>query len=227
MPRHRAAVTDEEVLAATVELEPRPPGHRPARVVDHRPDVRHLLQRRALQHVVVAGREKCTPARQVAGRRPQLAERAGAAEIELRLQPNGVRVRLDEVAARPPARTRRASSATVRAERGSAPAAPPPRCRRARGRRPRRAARTRGSSSATRCRGRAPAPRPRCRRAAPRATAPSSSPRSRPAARAGGRRSARACGRASARARCRADASSADRRARARLRRAAGGSRPQ
>ena len=48
-----------------------------------------------------------------------------------------------------PGRGSQASCARARAGRGCAPAAPPPTCRRARGRRPRRAARTRGSSSAT------------------------------------------------------------------------------
>ena len=100
MPGHRAAVTDEQALAAAVELEPRSPRHRPAGVVDHRAHVRHLLERRRRQHAVVARDEERAPPRQVAGRRPELAERTGAAEIELGLEPDGVRVGLDEVAAR-------------------------------------------------------------------------------------------------------------------------------
>ena len=112
VPRHRAAVPDEEALAAAVELEPGPPADRPARVVDHRAHVRHLLERRRREHAVVAGDEERAPAGQVAGRRPELAERTGAAEIELGLEPDGVRVGLDEVAAGRPARTRPASCAT-------------------------------------------------------------------------------------------------------------------
>ena len=206
VPGHRAAVTDEHVLAAAVELEPRPPRQRPALVVDHRAHVRHLLERRRRQHAVVAGRRGTRPTapgrrsstracrarrrrrdrdRARAGRRPSTARRSSRAR---------------------PARTRPASCATGRAGRGPAPAAPPPRCRRGRARRPRRAARRRGWSSATTCPARAPAPRRRSRRAAPRGSAPASSPRSPPAARAGARRSARASGRSSARARSRAGA---------------------
>ena len=198
---HGAAVADEEVLAAAVELEPRPPGHRPAGVVDHRADVRHLLERRrpaargrrrrrgtrpsapgrpSSTRACRARRRRRDRARARAGRRPSRARRSSRAR---------------------PARTRPASCATGPAARGSAPAAPPPRCRRGRARRPRRAARRRGWSSATTCPDRAPALPRRSRRADPRATAPSSSPRSRPVARAGARRSARACGRSSARAR--------------------------
>ena len=148
---------------------------------------------------------KRAPACEVAGGRPELAERAGAAEIGIRLEPDGVAVRLDEVAARGGSGLGRASCARARAGRAPAPAAPPPTCRRPRARRPRRGARTRGSSSATTSRARAPAPRRPCRRAAPRGSAPASSPRSRRAARAGARRSARASARASGRARSRGD----------------------
>ena len=49
-----------------VELEPRAPRELPALVVDHRADVRHLLERRRLQHAVVAGREERSPPREVA-----------------------------------------------------------------------------------------------------------------------------------------------------------------
>ena len=100
MAGHRAAVADEDVVAGAVELEPRAPGELPALVVDHRADVRHLLERRRLQDAVVAGREERSPPREVAGRRPELAERAGAAEIGLGLELDGVAVGLDEVAAR-------------------------------------------------------------------------------------------------------------------------------
>src|SRR5581483_12157024 len=39
---HRAAVAGEEAVAASVELDPEPPGERPALVVDHRLHARHL-----------------------------------------------------------------------------------------------------------------------------------------------------------------------------------------
>ena len=99
MPGHGPTVADEEALAAAVELEPRSPGNRPAGVVDHRADVRHLLERPGREDAIVAGDEERAPAGEVAGRRPELAERAGAAEIELGLEPHGVGVGLDEVAA--------------------------------------------------------------------------------------------------------------------------------
>ena len=100
MPGHRATVADEDVVPASVELESSPPRQFPALVVDHRPDVRHFFERRHLQHTIVAGREKGTPAGEVARRRPELAHRTGAAEIGVRLEPDGVTVRLDKVAAR-------------------------------------------------------------------------------------------------------------------------------
>ena len=43
--RHGAAVADEDPVAAAVELEPEPPAQRPFRLVGHRLDARHLVER--------------------------------------------------------------------------------------------------------------------------------------------------------------------------------------
>ena len=219
--RHRAAVADEQVLTGAIELESRAPPERPALVVDHHPDVRHLLERRRLQHAIVTCGQERPPARKIAGRRPEPPERAGAAQIGIALEPDRVRIRLDEVAAccraRPTPGVVRESASGSRMRSCSASSHALPCARR----RPRRAARTRGSSSATRSRAAAPARRRLSLRAAPRGSAPSSTPRSRPAARAGDPTRARASGRSSASVRSPADSRSARRRAPARPRHAA------
>ena len=73
MSGHGAAVSDEHVLAGAGQRQAGPPGDRPALVVDHRPDVRHLVERRRTENAIVASREERAPAGKVAGRRPELA----------------------------------------------------------------------------------------------------------------------------------------------------------
>ncbi len=61
-PGHRAAVARVHAVAAPVEAEPEPPAGRPPRLVDHRPDARHLVEGLAREHAVVARCEEVAPA---------------------------------------------------------------------------------------------------------------------------------------------------------------------
>ena len=53
-----SAVTEEEMFTGTIERESRTPPDPPGVVVDHRPDVRHLLERRCVEDTVVARRKE-------------------------------------------------------------------------------------------------------------------------------------------------------------------------
>ena len=90
-------MADEDLVAATVELEPETPPDRPALVVDHRPHVRHLVQLAAGEHAVGAGGEEGAPAREVL-RSTRACRARRHRRVGLGLEPDGVRVRLDEVA---------------------------------------------------------------------------------------------------------------------------------
>ena len=169
MAGHGAAVADEDMVAGAVELEARSPRRASSASWST------IARTCAISSSVDAFSTRSSPAARNAPQRARspvvdqsLPSAPAPPRSSSRLQPDAHPSTARRSSRGRPGRQPRVSSASGRADRGFVPAAPSPTSRRAPWRRPRRAARTRGSSSATRNRVAAPVRRRRCRRAAPR-----------------------------------------------------------